>query len=77
MKNFDYVCLNCGAKQTFPISDYKGKKVGTMAETFCFACQEITRHMNVGDLKTFLEWNTSKEADLIREILEKKASYGR
>lgn len=77
MENFDYVCLECGNVQTFPFNDYKKKQIGNIEEIFCFECQNTTKHMNVGDLNTFIEWNDSKEADLIREVIEKRKSHGR
>ena len=71
----DYVCLDCGSVQVFPMIN--NKKIGTIANAFCFDCQKITRHMAVGDYQTFINWNISKEADELRRIIEEKKSYGR
>ena len=77
MEKVDYICLECGNVQTFPINGFKKKRICSVEDIFCFECQEITKHMNVGDLKTFLEWNKSEEAKTVTELIEKRKSYGR
>lgn len=76
MENYDYVCLECGNVQIFPFYNHK-EKIGSTEEIFCFECQDTTKHMNVGDIKTFIEWNNSQEADLVREVIAKRKSHGR
>ena len=77
MEQIDYICLECGNVQSFPINSFKKKKICSLEDIFCFECQEITKHMNVGDLKTFLEWNKSEEAKIVNELIEKRKFHGR
>ena len=53
----EYACLECGTRQIFPVKN--SAKVGVVNEAFCFKCERRTKHVHVGDIKTFLELDNS------------------
>ena len=56
--------------QTFLVKN--SAKIGVVNEAFCFKCKRRTKHVHVGDIKTFLEWNDLEKNEELRKVLKKK-----